>query len=44
MYDLVIRNGTIVDGTGAPRFVGDIAIADGRLVQVGAQLTVTARR
>ena len=35
MFDLVIRNGLIVDGTGAPGVVGDIAITDGRLVQVG---------
>ena len=25
-YDIVIRNGTIIDGTGNPRFHGDIAI------------------
>ena len=35
MFDLVIRNGTIVDGTGAAPYVGDIAISDGVLVQVG---------
>ena len=35
MFDLVIRNGTIVDGTGRARFSGDIAIRDGLLVQVG---------
>jgi N-acyl-D-aspartate/D-glutamate deacylase len=35
MYDVIIRNGTVVDGTGRPRFRGDIAIRDGVLVQVG---------
>ena len=34
-YDLVIRNGTIVDGTGAPRFAGDIAVKDGLIAAVG---------
>jgi N-acyl-D-aspartate/D-glutamate deacylase len=28
-YDLVIRNGTIVDGTGAAAYRGDIAISGG---------------
>ncbi len=35
MYDRVIKGGTIVDGTGAPSFTGDIAISDGRIVEVG---------
>ena len=34
-YDLVIRNGTIVDGTGAPRFTGDVALKDGLIAAVG---------
>ena len=34
-YDLIIRNATIVDGTGADRFTGDIAIAGGLIAQVG---------
>ena len=29
MHDLVIRGGTIVDGTGAPRYVADIAVDGG---------------
>jgi N-acyl-D-amino-acid deacylase len=35
MHDIVIRGGTIVDGTGAPAFVGDVAIDGDRIVQVG---------
>jgi N-acyl-D-amino-acid deacylase len=34
-FDLIIRNGTIVDGTGDNRFTGDIAIRDGLIAQVG---------
>src|SRR4029077_12804029 len=34
MYDVKITNGTIVDGTGATRFVGDIAVKDGTVVEV----------
>ena len=36
MRDLVIRNGTIIDGTGAAPFVGNIAIDGDRIVEVGA--------
>ena len=34
-YDLIIRGGTLVDGTGAPRSTGDIAIRDGLISAVG---------
>ena len=34
-YDLVIRNGKIVDGTGNPWFHGDVAIRGDRIVAVG---------
>jgi len=34
-YDFVIRNGRIVDGSGAPWFRGDLAIDDGKIVKVG---------
>ncbi|HEY6869679.1 MAG TPA: amidohydrolase family protein [Novosphingobium sp.] len=34
-YDLIIRNGTIVDGTGAKSFVGDVAVRAGMIAEVG---------
>lgn len=36
MLDVLIRNGTIVDGTGADPFVADVAIRDGKIVAMGA--------
>ena len=35
IHDLVIRNGNIVDGSGKKRFLGDIAIDDGKITKVG---------
>ena len=36
MYDILIKNANILDGTGAEGFVGDVAIKDGKIVKVGA--------
>jgi N-acyl-D-amino-acid deacylase len=35
MYDLVIKNGKIIDGTGNPWLAADVAIADGKIVRIG---------
>ena len=36
MVDLVVRGGTVVDGTGREPFVADVAIQDGKVVEVGS--------
>ena len=34
-YDLLIKNGTVVDGTGAERYQADVAVADGKIAAIG---------
>ena len=34
-HDLVVRGGTVVDGTGAPARTADVAVRDGRVTEVG---------
>ncbi|MCE9531919.1 MAG: D-aminoacylase [Planctomycetes bacterium] len=43
-YDLVIRNGKIVDGTGSPWFIGDLAIKGDKIVSVGRAIVGDAKR
>ena len=38
MYDLIIRGGTVVDGTGGPPRQTDVAIQDGRIAAIGSNL------
>jgi N-acyl-D-amino-acid deacylase len=42
-FDLVIRHGLVVDGTGAPAFPADVAIAGDRIAAVGEVLGESAR-
>jgi N-acyl-D-aspartate/D-glutamate deacylase len=42
--DVVIRGGTVVDGTGAPPRTADVAITDGRITEVGRIGANSARR
>ena len=37
MHDIVIRGGTIIDGTGQPAFSGDLAVDGGRIATVGGK-------
>ncbi len=43
-FDLVIRNGHIIDGTGSPWYSGDIGIVNGRIAQIGVLTDASAKR
>ncbi|MGD8416579.1 MAG: amidohydrolase family protein, partial [Pseudomonadales bacterium] len=43
MYDLIIKNGLIVDGSGLPAYTADVAIADGRIAKIG-RIDASAKR
>src|SRR5271163_3739255 len=43
-YDVLIRNGHVVDGTGSPWYGADIAIRDGRIVAIGHLDSGTAKK
>src|ERR1044071_8218555 len=34
-YDLLIKNGRIVDGSGMPSFMGDVAVKNGKITDIG---------
>ena len=41
-YDLVIRGGTLVEGTGVPRYRADLGIKDGRVAQISGRVNAGA--
>ena len=43
-YDLLIKHGTVVDGTGRPRYEANIGVVDGRITEIGGKIDSTARR
>ena len=43
-YDIIIKGGTVVDGTRTPRYVSDIAIKNGKITQIGGLKGKTADR
>ena len=43
MYDLLIENGSIYDGTGAEPYTGSVAVKDGKIVAIGPQVNGKAK-
>ena len=43
MHDLIIKNGTLIDGTGTPKKVSDIAVTNGKICEIG-KLSNNAKR
>ena len=42
-YDLIIRNGRIIDGTGSPWYTGNIGIREGRIADIGSLIGAKAK-
>jgi N-acyl-D-aspartate/D-glutamate deacylase len=43
-YDLVIKGGMIIDGMQTPRYRGDIGVRDGRIVEIGSNISVAGAK
>ena len=44
MYDIIIRNGLILDGTGSASYHADIAIKDGKIASISRCLNADAKK
>ena len=43
MYDIIIQNGMLIDGTGSAPYAADVAIAGGKIAKIGTGLTGAAQ-
>ncbi len=43
-YDIIIKNGNLIDGTGDPAFLSSIGIKDGKIAEKNVNMKVSAKR
>ena len=43
MFDLLIKNATIYDGSGAPSYIADVAVRNGKIAAIGKDLETEHR-
>ena len=44
MYDLIIKNGTIIDGSGSEGYISDIAISEGKITLIAENINADAKK
>lgn len=44
MYDIILKNGQVIDGSGKPAFAADVAVKDGKIVAIGNLENCTAAK
>ena len=44
MYNIIIRNGTVVDGTGKEKYLADVAVKDGKIAKIGKMKWVRGKK
>lgn len=44
MFDLIIKNGKVIDGTGSPAYISDVAVKDGKIVKVSRNIKCDAKK
>ncbi len=42
-YDVIIMGGQVIDGTGKPRYLSDVAVRDGKIAEIGINITKSAK-
>jgi len=44
MFDILIQNGTVIDGSGSPAYCADVAVKDGKIAQIAPHIVADAQK